>query len=67
MQNLSRPQNIQFNMWLPRSDAHDVDWHKGFDESTLPWYTKVDWFEYSSWNQEKDSFEVEWQDDFDWI
>ena len=53
------------NLWAPRYDAHDEDWSVGRDESTMPWYAKVDYVEYYSWDAATDSFVFEWRDDFD--
>ena len=66
--NANRRQNIQFNMWAPRSDAHpEADWNKGLDESTFPWYAKMDWVEYYSWDSSSDDFQLQWHDNFDWL
>lgn len=43
-------------MWVPRADAHPVDWSKGRDDSSFPWYAKVDWVEYSSYDAHSNDF-----------
>ena len=53
------------NLWCPRYDAHDEDWSVGFDESTLPWYVKVDYVEYHYYDSATDSFVLSWRDEFD--
>ena len=52
-------------MWAPRYDAHDEDWSVGRDESTMPWYTKVDYVEYHYYDSATDSFVFAWRDEFD--
>uniref|UniRef100_A0A7S3MIW7 Uncharacterized protein n=1 Tax=Favella ehrenbergii TaxID=182087 RepID=A0A7S3MIW7_9SPIT len=54
-----------FNMWAPDVHAHDEDWSKGRDDSTLPWYAKADWIEYHAWDPHTDTFHLEWRDEFD--
>ena len=63
--NQNKAQQIEFNMWAPRADAHDVDWSAGRDDSTMPWYAKVDWIEYHAWDPNTDTFNFQWRDDFD--
>ena len=54
-----------FNMWAPRWDAHDEDWSAGRDDSTMPWYAKLDYVEYWSYDQATGQFNQEWVDNFD--
>ena len=65
--NANEHQNIQFNMWAPRYDAHPVDWSKGRDDASFPWYAKLDWLEYSSYDAHTDDFSMAWHDSFDWL
>ena len=54
-------------MWAPRWDAHPVDWNKGLDNASFPWYAKMDWVEYYGWDEHSDQFNLSWHDDFDWL
>ena len=61
--NQNKSQNIMFNLWAPRSDAHEADWSAGRDDTTMPWFAKCDYIEYYSWSGD-DEFEFEWREDF---
>lgn len=62
--NQTKHQNIELNLWAPRSDAHTEDWSAGRDDTTMPWYLKCDYVEYSSWDSSSDTFSFEWREDF---
>lgn len=63
--NQSKHQNIMFNMWAPRSDAHTEDWSAGRDDSTMPWYAKCDYIDYYSWFEDEDDFSFQWRENFE--
>ena len=65
--NQTKDQNVLFNMWAPRSDAHEEDWSVGRDDTTMPWFAKVDYFEYYEYVESDDSFKLNWRDDFNTI
>ena len=54
-------------MWAPRSDAHTEDWSAGRDDSTMPWFAKMDYVEYYSYDEMDDSFDLKWRDDFKYL
>ena len=61
----TKSQNIIFNMWAPRYDAHEDDWSAGRDDWDMPWYASCDWIEYHAYDAASDSFSLTWRDDFD--
>lgn len=56
-----------FNIWAPTKEEHEDigDWSKDRDDSTMPWYARLNYIDYYSWDAQTDSFNYQWREDFD--
>lgn len=57
---LTNPQSLRFNIWASES----VEWAGDWNDSVLPVYQFVSYFEYKTYNTTTKQFEGGWRDDF---
>lgn len=57
---LTNPQSLRFNIWASES----VEWAGDWNDSVLPVYQFVSYFEYKTYNTTTKLFEGGWRDDF---
>lgn len=57
---LTSNQDIRFNLWA----ANIADWVGPWNDSILPVYQFINYFEYKPWNSATNSFGTGWRDDF---
>jgi endo-1,3-1,4-beta-glycanase ExoK len=58
---LTNPQSLRFNLWASES----VEWAGAWDDSVLPVYQFINYFEYKAYNPATKIFEGGWRDEFD--
>ena len=58
---LTNPQSLRFNLWASES----VEWAGAWDDSVLPVYQFINYFEYKAYNPVTKIFEGGWRDEFD--
>lgn len=57
---LNKPCHLMMNFWTPTF----AGWSDGFDDSTMPWYTRYDEVKVEKYNAVKRNFDFYWRDDF---